>query len=204
MSSDLAITVNKKSQAELQAWLNMFPVAMQDALMKRALRQYARDAMAVMKAQTPNRYPDAKNSIRYKMKLWPSDIIWVGIGYRTIPGQSAGRFAFGRQRRAIYDEEGVGWRTHFMELGFHTWSSALRKPPTARGLGWKRGLYHRGRGSYKRGKFVSQIAAQATSGKVVPYMIRELDFATRQALARSKREMRKVRRRNVLSFTAQV
>jgi hypothetical protein len=183
MSSDLAdikVEVDPRKAAELRQYLNTFGIEVQDRIIKYALRQYAKDQMAVAASLTPQPWYASKKHLAYRVKFWPSGIAWCGVGYRTIPGI----FNFdgiGRTRRLMYDLHGTGWRTHFMELGFHTWGAGLQKPPGARGKGWKRGLYHRGRGIYKRGKAVSLMTAQATSHKVYPYLMREIDFVMKQA-----------------------
>lgn len=190
----LSASVNPNRLQEVRNYLDAFVVEVQDKIVKSALRQYAKDQCAVAASLTPQRYVQSRKHLAYRVKFWPSGIAWVGVGYRMIPGTVPGG-EIGRSRRAIYDLYGTGWRTHFMELGFHTWGKGLRKPPRALGRGWKRRLYHRGRGVYHRGKFVSLMTLQATSHRVIPYLMREIDFMIR------KREVgRRARRKAVNSY----
>lgn len=189
LSTDLKVTVDPKALADVRFYLNAFPVEVQDRLVKYALRQYAKDQCAVAASLTPQPYAASRKHLAYRVKFWPSGIAWVGVGYRTIPGTIPGG-EIGRSRRLIYDMYGTGWRTHFMELGFHTWGGGLKKPPNARGRGWKKKLYHRGRGIYHRGKNISLLTAQATSQKVIPYLMREIEFVMKQRTVGKKRARR--------------
>lgn len=177
-SLPLTATLDGASFKRVKTWLLMFPLEVQDRLVKNALRYYAKDVMYMAAGMTPRRQGFSRLGWSYRVKAWPSGIVWVGIGERIQPGKSSAT-ARGRMRRMQYDSEGVGWRTHFTELGFHSWPKG-RPHYGGFGRGWKRGFYHRGQGGKKAGTRASIIAQQALSAKVIPYLLQELYIATRK------------------------
>ena len=167
------MSLDKKSLEEVTAALREFSAELQDRIAKGALRQFAKFQMAGIRAgNAGNLNP---KHLAYRVKMWPSGIAWLGVGYRQPPGflNVAGT---GSARRVAYDAMGVGWRSHFTELGYHTWGGGLQRPPGRKGKGWKKGLYHRGRGVAHRGTLSSVITAQATSPMLLPFLRRELAF----------------------------
>ena len=197
--SSLSASIDPKSIQAIKNALDEFAVDVQDRITKSALRQFAHIQMTGI-SQHNMRWLNPKH-MAYRVKFWPSGIAWLGVGYRTPPGQSyASNYARakGRAARRIYDEEGTGWRSHFAELGFHSWGAGLKRPPVSRksGRGWKKGLYHRGRGVYHRGTLASVIVQQATSPLLIPYLEREIQFM------REKKYLgKKARRKKVETFT---
>jgi hypothetical protein len=178
LSAAITVSLDKKSLEEVTAALQEFSAELQDRITKSALRSFAQLQMAGI-GQGNARWLNPKH-LAYRVKFWPSGIAWLGVGYRQPPGfvNYAGA---GRTRRTAYDAAGVGWRSHFAELGFHTWGGGLQRPPGRRGKGWKKGLYHRGRGVAHRGTLSSVITAQATSPMLLPFLRRELAFMAAQS-----------------------
>lgn len=165
--------LDKKSLEEVTAALREFSAELQTRIAKSALRQFARFQMSSIRAGNAG-YLNPKH-LAYRVKFWPSGIAWLGVGYRQTPG-FINYAAAGRALRTEYDAQGVGWRSHFAELGFHTWGGGLQRPPGRKGKGWKKGLYHRGRGVAHRGTLSSVITARATSPMLLPFLRRELAF----------------------------
>jgi len=187
MRLDPTIRIDKASERRLLQALDEFPVAVQDKLTKGALRQFAKYQMGSIAPKNKNLNP---KHLKFRIKMWPSGITWLGVGYRQIPGVVPFD-AKGRKLREQYDSLGVGWRSHFEELGFHTWSTFFSiSGPRAKGRGWKRGLRHRGRGQYIRGTKASEIAAKATAPALLPFLKRELEFFLAQKV-KGKRARRK-------------
>lgn len=180
-----------KSLEEIRNALDQFEVAVQDRITRSALRQFAKLEMTGI-SQGNGRWLNPKH-MAFRVKFWPRGIAWLGVGYRTIPGTFPGGSLNGRSLRRAYDLYGEGWRSHFAELGFHTWSKSLRIPPSAKVLkrGWKKGLYHRGRGDFKRGTKASEITHQAMSPRLIPFLKREIEFVMSQKIDGKKRARRK-------------
>lgn len=181
------MSLDKKSLEEVTAALREFSAELQDRITKSALRSFAKLQMAGI-GQGNARWLNPKH-LAYRVKFWPSGIAWLGVGYHQPPG-FVNFGPAGRARRTAYDAAGVGWRSHFAELGFHTWGGGLQRPPGRKGFGWKKGLYHRGRGVAHRGTLSSVITAQATSPLLLPYLRRELAFMNAQKFS-GKRARRK-------------
>lgn len=174
----LTVELDKASLARVMKWLLMFPLEVQDRITKNALRYYAKDVMYMASGLTPRRQGFSRLGWAYRIKAWPSGMVWVGIGERIKPGKSQAGDLRGRKRRQFYDSEGVGWRTHFTELGHHSWP--IGKNHGGHGRGWKLAKYHRGQGQKKPGTRASIIAMQAMSRKVIPYLLQELHIATQR------------------------
>ena len=176
-SAAITVSLDKKSLDEVTAALREFSAELQTRIAKSALRQFARFQMTGI-GQGNSRWLNPKH-LAYRVKFWPSGIAWLGVGYQQPPG-FVNFGPSGRARRTAYDAAGVGWRSHFAELGFHTWGGGLQRPPGRKGKGWKKGLYHRGRGVAHRGTLSSVITAQATSPMLLPFLRRELAFMAAQ------------------------
>lgn len=181
---------NLESLAGVREALNQYAIDVQDRITRSALRQFAKDECARIKLARGAAYLASSKHLGFRIKFWPSGIVWLGVGDRTIPGFSAAREATGRARRAIYDEEGLGWRTHFNELGFHTYPKG--RPHSGTGKGWKRGVRHRGTGGFIRGTRASEITHQAFGPRVLDYLKRELQF-----LHAKKTQGRRARRQKI-------
>lgn len=170
---------NLESLADVKAALNQYAIDVQDRITRRALRYFAKDECDRIKAARGAVYLASSKHLGFRIKFWPSGVVWLGVGDRVIPGTSSAtrgenRSIGGRARRRIYDEEGLGWRTHFGELGFHTWPKG--RPHDGIGKGWKRKLRHRGMGGYHRGTRASEITHRTFGPRVLEYLVRELRF----------------------------
>jgi hypothetical protein len=189
----------------ISAALDEFEKKVKIRIAKNALRQFAREEMSLISQQN-SKWLNPKH-MAYRVRYWPSGIIWLGVGYRDPAIKIKGKFysnyaGSGRARRKAYDAEGVGWRSHFAELGWHSWSKGMTHPGTGsgsgliqRGRGWKKGLRHRGRGTYHIGTGASRIVHQAFGPKVLPYLAREVEFEISKIS-----KGRKARRQNVSRF----
>lgn len=159
-SFSVTTSVDKDTERKLRQALEQFPIAVQDAMVRKAIRKFLNAEMKQIRALNGSKLNPSH--LKAKVKLFRSGVSWGATAYKmSRPNHAAKNGVGGRALRTVYDAGGVGWRSHFAELGTHTWSKALRTPPSARGLGWKRGLYHRGRGQYLRGTHASELVHRA-------------------------------------------
>lgn len=186
MSNALSFNVRPGDLAKIKTELNKFTIAAQDAIVRKAARNFANDEIARLAPRNKDLAPrDAKR----KIKIFKSGVVWLAVGYRM----GGGDFSLlqGRVRRKAYDAAGTGWRSHFAELGFHTWAKGMyherldpafvpgsRQQRTAwrkglirgKGKAWKRGLKHRGRGVYHRGTRASELVHAMMAPKLLQYL----------------------------------
>jgi hypothetical protein len=174
---DFATTasVDQRTANQIKLALDQFPLAVQDSVVRSAMRPFLRKEMQLIRAANGAKLP--KKDLKAKIKVFNSGVCWGATAYRTGKAKTGTGEIGGRNLRAAYDAAGTGWRSHFTELGTHTWSSTLRTPPSARGLGWKRGLYHRGRGKYLRGTHASELTHRAMSSQFQTMLVNALNLA---------------------------
>ena len=168
-----------KSAEAVRKALEQFPIAVQDKLVRKAMRPFMAAEMKQIRALNASRLPP--KDLKAKIRIYKG-IAWGAVAYRVGKAKTDGKG--GRALRASYDSAGTGWRSHFAELGTHAWSTSLRRPPRARGLGWKRGLYHRGRGIYLRGTHASELVHAAMAPTFARLLAQELSL-----LIESKRRL---------------
>lgn len=175
LNAALTAKIADKEMTQLRIALNDFPLKVQDGIVKRALREFARYEMSNIAPLNNQLNP---KHLAYRIKFWPQGIAWCGVGWRDPPGWFSGNLytASGRARRKQYDEHGEGWRSHFAELGFHTWSSMFPRIPGQHGRGWKKGRRHRGTGVWHRGVGASIRVHQAVGPRVREFLAREIAF----------------------------
>jgi len=178
-SKPFTVRLDGKSEERVRMALNQFEIVVQDRIVKSALRQFAKHEAKLI-AATQTQYLNPKH-MAYRAKLWPSGIAWCGVGYRLPPGTAGADQYTGRAKRAFYDSQGVGWRSHFTELGFHTYPVG-GKTGVIGGRGWKRGLRHRGMGGYIRGTGASRRMHQAFGPRVRDFLAREIAFVREQQI----------------------
>lgn len=171
---NLSATVDPKTARQLRLALDQFPLAAQDAIVRKAMKPFLAKEMQLIRAANQNKLPS--NQLKAKVKVYKSGVCWGSAAYKTGRADTGTGEVGGRRKRAIYDAAGTGWRSHFTELGTHAWSTSLRTPPSARGIGWKRGLYHRGRGTYLRGTHASELAHRAMSSQFAPMLVKALNL----------------------------
>lgn len=187
MSNALSFNVRPGDLAKIKTELNKFTIAAQDAIVRKAARRFADDEISRLAPKNLATLPprDAKK----KIKIFKSGVVWIAVGYKT--GRGNFDDVAGRARRKAYDLEGTGWRSHFTELGFHTWAKGMyherldpsfvpvsRQQRTAwrkglirgKGKAWKRGLKHRGRGVYHRGTRASELTHYMMAPKILQYI----------------------------------
>lgn len=185
-SSEIKFKPNAADLAAIDRALGVYQVAVQDAIIRKALRRLQNDIIESSRAATPSETGASRKSLARKVKVFGTTI-WAAIGYKVGFGDFQGT---GRARRRSYDQLGAGWRTHFTELGYHSWPKGrssstavaeaeadrkarkLRGEPSfgARGRGWKRGLRHRGAGTYHRGTKATLVAAARHNPSLLPYL----------------------------------
>lgn len=165
MTSPLTARLNASDAAALRRELEKFPLAVQDQVARKALTAYNREVVAATKGRTPVRTGKLRRSVTGKVKRYRG-VVWGAVAHKTsFPRDKAALAVGGKARRAVYDM-GAGWRSHFTDLGWHSWpKSDLRR---GKGKGWKKGLHHRGRGTYHRGVHALETAALATSPRLLP------------------------------------
>lgn len=174
--SNLSYSVNPVSLADVKAKLNYFTIAVQDKIVRKAARRFARDEIAAIAPKNGQTLPPY--DLKHKVKIFRSGVVWIAVGYRTGRGNFPGEVG-GRARRKLYDAEGTGWRSHFTELGFHAWPRGAvfgrsEEQRASLGKGWKRGLRHRGRGIYKRGTRASELTHYMMGPRLLKYLSEEL------------------------------
>lgn len=172
-SNPLNFKIDPASEKSVLEALNQFEISVSDRIVRKALREFAEFEMA--RIAPLNNMLNPKHEA-YRIRYWPNGIAWLGVGYRVIPGFAGNDKVVGRARRKMYDAEGEGWRSHFAELGFHSWRKGMARPQGRTGKGWKRNLRHRGRGDYHRGTKASQLVHQAVGPLVRQFIAREIAF----------------------------
>jgi len=192
MSSGFSATVRPENTRAVVKALEQFPLAIQDRIVKDAIRPFLKKELSAIRARNADKLPP--RDARAKMKNFKGTA-WGSVAYRT--GKADTKGLGGRKLRASYDAAGTGWRSHFTELGTHSWSKSLRRPPLARGKGWKRGLYHRGRGQYLRGTHASELTHAALGPLFRGYVANAINVAVD---ARNE-SIRTTRLRRVEEFT---
>jgi hypothetical protein len=161
------------SAAEVKRLLEQFPLAVQDRVMRRALWNYNRMIAKTVKAQRPSRTGKLRRATSVKMKNYKG-VMWGAVAGRTGLPKDRVIPPSGKARRAIYDMN-AGWREHFTELGWHSWPSG--DPRRGKGKGWKKGLFHRGRGTYHRGSLALLTAAQVFQPRLRSFLVESLTEA---------------------------
>jgi hypothetical protein len=173
-SATLEFRPNPQDIIRIQNALGQFEVKVQDQIARKALRAYAKDVIRAARAHTPIRNGYTVTSLASKVKAWPNGMAWAAINYKGLGRKQSSATGAGRLRRKQYDAEGVGWRTHFTELGFHSWPKTRinlrRGVEGGGGKGWKKGQYHRGSGQYHRGTMATVIAQTAMTGRLIPHL----------------------------------
>lgn len=172
-SNPLNFRIDPASERSVLEALNQFEISVSDRIVRQALREFARYEMARIAPLNNTLNPKHES---YRIRYWPNGIAWLGVGYRVIPGFAINDNVVGRARRKAYDAQGQGWRSHFAELGFHSWRKGMPRPEGRAGKGWKRKLRHRGRGDYHRGTQASKLVHQAVGPLVRQFIAREIAF----------------------------
>ncbi|MFM1935168.1 MAG: hypothetical protein RI990_127 [Planctomycetota bacterium] len=170
--------LNQASAADVKRMLEQFPLAVQDRVMRRALWSYNAKIAKAAKAARPVRTGRLKKSTSVKIKRYKWSM-WGAVAARTGLPKDGVIPASGKARRVVYDVN-AGWREHFTELGWHSWSKSWPKPGKGSGKDWKKKRYHRGRGNYHRGSMALITAAQVFQ----PRLRQHLNEALRDAVVK--------------------
>lgn len=186
---NVTASVDRNSERAILKALEQFQLATQDAIVRKGVRKF----LTTEKRQIAARNVAAglpANDVKAKVKLWRSGIAWGAVGYKT--SKPKGALPKGRALRKVYDADGTGWRSHFTELGFHTWAKGMTKPSYRSGRGWKRGIRHRGRGNYIKGTHASQIVHAAMAPMFRESIISAINDAARSSTNTTGTAMRGV------------
>ena len=176
MNFAVTTKIDPGSERRLRAALDQFPISVQDAIVRKAMRPFLAKELKIIRSLNGDRLPS--KDAKAKVKVMRGGVVWGAAAYKTGTGRKPPESG-GRALRDVYDSWGTGWRSHFTELGTHAWSSTLRIPPAAGrfGRGWKRKLYHRGRGTLIRGTHASEIAARMMAPEFRPMVIKAVNEA---------------------------
>ncbi len=174
MSSNAAMTaqIDPASAKALSEALGKLAVEIQDKVCRNAIRKFNKDVMSATVAATPSKSGASRLGVTQKIKMFDG-IAWGSVGFKA-SGRKSQSIEGGRARHRDYDTEGVGWRTHFTELGYHSWPKGRRAPKPGLGRGWKKGVKHRGQGGYHAGTFASLRAQRVLAPKLVAYLNAEI------------------------------
>lgn len=184
-SQNLKVSIDPRDLGDIKKALNYFTIAVQDRISKKALRRFADDEIS--KIRSINSGVLTPSQLTKKIRAFRSGVMWLGVGYYMAPGSVPESAGEGRDRRRYYDSMGVGWRSHFQELGFHSWAKGMPHPGkglgvSPKGMGWKRKLRHRNRGVYHRGSRASEFVHQAMGPKVLSYLWTEIKYEIDKAV----------------------
>lgn len=147
MPLQLNITVDPASARALRSALERVPLDMQNQAAAKAMRRFGR--LVVARARPGMRSAVVRRGLTAKVKRYRL-LTWLGVGTRMnrMPQKT---LSGSRAKREAYDQYTPGWRSHWEELGWHTWAKGWQRVRRGLGRAWKRGLRHRGRGVFHRG-----------------------------------------------------
>lgn len=114
-SGYITATIDRASLDQLTRQLESVDKKVRDKVAKTALREWGKQVRRVAKAAAWKRAERTKKQLSYKVKVYKR-AIWAGVGVKTErirKGQKAERPG----RYSAY----VGWKAHFMEVGWHAW-----------------------------------------------------------------------------------
>lgn len=174
-SSAYTLQINPESTRALSDALGRLAVEIQDKCCRTAIKKFNNEVIAATVAKTPSKSGKSRLGVSQKIKMFDG-IAWGSVGFRA-SGRKSTSTEGGRARRNDYDTEGVGWRTHFTELGWHSWPKGRKAPKPGLGRGWKSKQYHRGQGGYHPGTFASLVAQRALAPKLEAYLVAEITKA---------------------------
>lgn len=147
MKLQLNIAIDQSSARALRSALERVPVELQDKAAGKAMRRFGR--LVIAKARPAMRSRTVRRGLSAKVKRYRM-LTWLGIGTKI--GKLPQKTQSGtRAKRESYDQYTPGWRSHWEELGWHTWGKGWQRVRRGGGRAWKRGLRHRGRGVFHRG-----------------------------------------------------
>jgi len=112
--------VDKASMQKLGRQLESVEPKLRDEIAKKALREWGK---AVRKAARANAWKNAertKQQMTYKVKRYKR-AVWAGVGVKTDKIDSKKKTT-SAGRKSPY----VGWKAHFMEVGWHAWPKGVR------------------------------------------------------------------------------
>lgn len=179
MPLQLNITVDPASARALKSALERVPLDMQDKAAGKAMRRFGR--IVIAKARPSMRSKTVRRGLAAKVKRY-KNLTWLGVGtkMKKMPQKAQ---SGSRAKREAYDEYTPGWRSHWEELGWHTWAKGWQRVRRGLGRAWKRGLKHRGRGVFHRGSKALTISANSSAGQFRSIVADEIAKYTRSISA---------------------
>lgn len=159
MPLQLNITVDPTSARALKSALERVPLDMQDKAAGKAMRRFGK--IVIAKARPSIRSSTVRRGLAAKVKKYKM-LTWLGVGTKMtrLPQKTQ---SGSRAKRDSYDTYTPGWRSHWEELGWHTWAKGWQRVRRGLGRAWKRGLKHRGRGVFHRGSKALTISANSSA-----------------------------------------
>lgn len=187
MPLKLEIKVDRKSQRALSRSLNRVPLELQEKAGKKALRTFA--GRITRRARPAIEWRKTAASLKTKVKKYRKTVLWVIVGSRVLDSKKNKERPFGSLRgralREAYDNLSPGWRSHWEELGFHSWQRGWPVPKRGLGRGWKQGLKHRGRGIFHRGSKALSNAYKTVAPQYMKIMVDAIDKYLKKTSARA-------------------
>jgi hypothetical protein len=175
MPLQLKLTVDPISARALRSALEQVPLDLQDKAAGKAMRRFGR--VVIAQARPSMRSATVRRGLVAKVKRYKL-VTWLGIGTRMnrLPQKTQ---SGSRAKREAYDAYTPGWRSHWEELGWHTWSKGWQRARRGLGRAWKRGLRHRGRGVFHHGSLALTTSARSNAAQFQSIVAAEIDAYTR-------------------------
>lgn len=187
MPLKLAINIDPKSRTALRRALNKVPLDLQEKAGKKALRTFA--GRITRRARPSIEWRRTAASLKSKIRKYRKTVLWLVIGSTVFDSKKNKNRPFGnntgRALRRAYDSFSPGWRSHWEELGFHTWQRGWPVPKRGLGRRWKSGLKHRGRGTFVRGSKALQGAYKLVGPQYFKIMSDAIDKYLKKTRARA-------------------
>lgn len=179
MSSNdpLTLVISKADAERLSVEMAKLAVVIQDKILKVSIKRFNDDVIRSASALTPLASGASRRALAQKSRNY-GGILWGAVGYKTLGKKSTDDGD--RSKHAQWDSAGAGWRSHFIEAGYHSWPKGRENRNKGKSLGraWKRGQNHRGVGLYHRGTFATMRAQAANAPKLMAYIWAAITEAT--------------------------
>lgn len=175
MPLQLNIKVDRANAMALRSALERVPLELQDKAAGKAMRRFGK--IVIAKARPSIRSSTVKRGLTAKVKKYKM-LTWLGVGTKMtrLPQKTQ---SGSRAKRESYDTYTPGWRSHWEELGWHSWAKGWQRARRGLGRAWKRGLKHRGRGVFHSGSKALTISATTSAVQFRAIVAEEVDNYTR-------------------------
>lgn len=111
--------IDPASMRALQAALNRFDPNVRKAIAKRALRAWGNDTKRAAKVFAYPKAERTKRQLTLKVKTYKK-AVWAGVGVKTERIKTPPNLRLGRYSPL------VGWKSHFMEVGWRAWPRGMK------------------------------------------------------------------------------